>query len=250
MPNVKAQLIDNLEAPAWDPDRTYSVPWQSGLTGLAYNAKLTGEIRTLDDLLTRPDLKGRVTMLAGMQDSMQLVLLSLGKDPIEFSQDDFSAGIEKLEKAVASGQIRRFTGNDYSQDLANGDVAACMAWSGDVIQLQFENPDIKFVVPEEGLSIWSDNMMIPNKASHKANAETLMNYYYDPAVAAEVAAWVNYICPVAGAREAMEEIDPELVDNPLIFPDDELLKNAYGLMDLTDTQERNYEIQFQQVIGA
>lgn len=250
LPNVKAQLIDNLKAPPWDKERTYSVPWQSGLTGLAYNAKLTKEIRSLDDLLTRPDLKGRVTMLSGMQDSMQLMLMSLGKDPITVNQDDFSLGVEKLEKAVSSGQIRRFTGNDYSQDLANGDVAACVAWSGDVIQLQFENPDIKFVVPEEGILIWSDNMMIPNQARHKANAEQLMNYYYEPEVAAEVAAWVNYICPVAGAREAMEKIDPELVDNQLIFPDDDLLKNAVGLMNLTETQERDYEIQFQQVIGA
>ncbi len=250
MPNVKGQLIPSLEAPGWDPDRKYSVPWQSGLTGLAYNAKLTKEIRSLNDLLTRSDLKGRVTMLAGMQDSMQMVLMSLGKNPIEVSQDDFATGIERLEKAVASGQIRRFTGNDYTQDLANGDVAACMAWSGDVIQLQFENPDIKFVVPEEGLGIWSDNSMIPNKASHKANAEMLLNYYYEPEIAAEVAAWVNYICPVKGAREAMEKIDPELVDNPLIFPDEALLKKAVGLMNLTETQERNFEIQFQQVIGA
>ena len=99
---------------------------------------------------------------------------------------------------------------------------ACEAWSGDVVQLKFDNPDIEFVTPEEGLSLWSDNMIVPNKATHEANAEKWMNYYYDPEVAARVAAWVNYICPVAGAQEAMAKIDPSLADNPLIFPDEEM----------------------------
>jgi spermidine/putrescine transport system substrate-binding protein len=151
---------------------------------------------------------------------------------------------------VDSGQIRAFTGNEYAQDLAKGNVVACEAWSGDVIQLQFENPDIKFVAPEEGLSIWSDNMLVPNKASHKANAEALMNYYYEPQVAAELAAWVNYICPVSGAQDAMTKIDPELAENPLIFPDDQLLKNTYAMKALDQKTEQKYQKQFASVIGA
>jgi spermidine/putrescine transport system substrate-binding protein len=146
--------------------------------------------------------------------------------------------------------VRKFTGNDYIRDLNSGNLVACEAWSGDVIAMQYDNPDIKWVVPEEGLSLWSDNMLVPNQAAHKANAEKLMNYYYDPEVAAKLAAWVNYICPVEGAQQAMEKIDPSLVDNPLIFPDEAFLSKAYGFMQMDEKQRREYDKDFAQVIGA
>jgi spermidine/putrescine transport system substrate-binding protein len=250
VPNVEANLVPSLKSPSWDKNRDYSAPWQSGLTGIAYNAKLTGEVKSFEELLTRPDLKGKVTLLSEMHDTMLFMLLIDGADPDDFTDDEFAAATERLKKAVDSGQIRAFTGNEYAQDLAKGNVVACEAWSGDVIQLQFENPDIKFVAPEEGLSIWSDNMLVPNKASHKANAEALMNYYYEPQVAAELAAWVNYICPVSGAQDAMTKIDPELAENPLIFPDDELLKNTYAMKALDQKTEQKYQKQFASVIGA
>jgi spermidine/putrescine transport system substrate-binding protein len=250
VPNVEANLASSLKSPSWDKNRDYSAPWQSGLTGIAYNAKLTGEVKSFEELLTRPDLKGKVTLLSEMHDTMLFMLLIDGADPDDFTDDEFAAATERLKKAVDSGQIRAFTGNEYAQDLAKGNVVACEAWSGDVIQLQFENPDIKFVAPEEGLSIWSDNMLVPNKASHKANAEALMNYYYEPQVAAELAAWVNYICPVSGAQDAMTKIDPELAENPLIFPDDELLKNTYAMKALDQKTEQKYQKQFASVIGA
>src|SRR5262249_13936174 len=154
--------------------------------------------------------KGKVAVLSEMRDTMGLLLLSNGKDPANFAAADYDAALEKLKKAVSSGQIRKFTGNDYKEDLAKGDLAACIAWPGDVI---------KFVAPDEGLMLWSDNMLLPATATHKANAEQLIDYYYDPKIAAQVAAYVNYICPVNGAREAMAEVDKDLVDNPLIFPD-------------------------------
>jgi spermidine/putrescine transport system substrate-binding protein len=250
IPNVEANLVPSLKSPSWDKNRDYSAPWQSGLTGIAYNAKLTGEVKSFEELLTRPDLKGKVTLLSEMHDTMLFMLLIDGADPDDFTDDEFAAATERLKKAVDSGQIRAFTGNEYAQDLAKGNVVACEAWSGDVIQLQFENPDIKFVAPEEGLSIWSDNMLVPNKASHKANAEALMNYYYEPQVAAELAAWVNYICPVSGAQDAMTKIDPELAENPLIFPDDQLLKNTYAMKALDQKTEQKYQKQFASVIGA
>jgi spermidine/putrescine transport system substrate-binding protein len=250
VPNVEANLASSLKSPSWDKNRDYSAPWQSGLTGIAYNAKLTGEVKSFEELLTRPDLKGKVTLLSEMHDTMLFMLLIDGADPDDFTDDEFAAATERLKKAVDSGQIRAFTGNEYAQDLAKGNVVACEAWSGDVIQLQFENPDIKFVAPEEGLSIWSDNMLVPNKASHKANAEALMNYYYEPQVAAELAAWVNYICPVSGAQDAMTKIDPELAENPLIFPDDQLLKNTYAMKALDQKTEQKYQKQFASVIGA
>jgi spermidine/putrescine transport system substrate-binding protein len=241
LPTVEANLVENLRAPAWDKNRDYSVPWQSGLTGIAYNARLTGEVRSFEELLTRSDLKGKVSLLSEMNDTMIFMLLLEGADPEDFTDDEFGAACDRLEKTVDSGQVRAFTGNEYAQDLVKGNVVACEAWSGDVVQLQFDNPDIKFVAPEEGLSLWSDNMLVPNLATHKANAEAWMNYYYDPKVAAELAAWVNYICPVQGAREEMEKIDPSLVDNPLIFPDDDFLAATFNFMALSENEAKVYE---------
>ena len=250
MPNVEANLVANLKSPGWDENREYSVPWQSGLTGIAYNAKLTKEVRSFDELLTRSDLKGKVSLLSEMHDTMLFMLLLEGADPEDFTADEFSAAVDRLQKATDAGQIRSFTGNEYAQDLVKGNVVACEAWSGDVIQLQFDNPDIKFVAPEEGLALWSDNMLVPNKADHKANAEQLMNYYYEPEVAAQLAAWVNYICPVQGAKEAMEKIDPELAANKLIFPDERTLSNAKNFMGLDQKTEQRYQKQFAAVVGA
>jgi len=250
MPNVEANLVSSLKSPGWDKNRDYSVPWQSGLTGIAYNAKLTKEVRTFDELLTRPDLKGKVSLLSEMHDTMLFMLLLEGADPEDFTKDQFESAIERLKKSTDAGQIRAFTGNEYTQDLVKGNVVACEAWSGDVIQLQFDNPDIKFVAPEEGLGLWSDNMLVPNRATHKANAEKLMNYYYDPEVAATLAAYVNYICPVDGAKQAMEKIDASLVDNPLIFPDEATLSKAKDFMGLDGKAEQAYQKQFASVIGA
>jgi spermidine/putrescine transport system substrate-binding protein len=250
LPNVDAHLVKNLRAPSWDKDREYSVPWQSGLTGIAYNSKLTGEVKSFDELLTRSDLKGKVSLLSEMQDTMIFMLLLEGADPEKFTDDDFGKACDRLKKAVDSGQVRAFTGNEYAQDLVKGNVLACEAWSGDIVQLQFDNPHIKFVAPEEGLSLWSDNMIVPNKASHKANAEALMNYYYQPEVAAQVAAWVNYICPVEGAQEAMTKIDPSLAHNELIFPGADLLKHTYDFMSMDQKTEQKYQQQFAAVIGA
>ncbi|WP_329107540.1 spermidine/putrescine ABC transporter substrate-binding protein [Micromonospora sp. NBC_01699] len=250
LPNVEKNLLASLRGRSFDPNNEYALPWQSGLSGLAYNGSVTKEIRTVDELLTRPDLKGKVTALSEMRDTMGLLLQSNGHDPAKFTDAQFDDALAKLQKAVDSGQIRRFTGNDYAPELAKGDVAACIGWSGDVIQLSAENDKIQFVAPDSGVMLFSDNMEVPNKATHRGNAEALIDYYYDPAVAAQVAAYVNYICPVEGAQAEMEKIDPELAANPLIFPDAALLAKAKVFMALTEAQERAYEGKFQQVIGA
>jgi spermidine/putrescine transport system substrate-binding protein len=250
MPNVEANLAPSLKSPPWDPQREHGIPWQSGLTGIAYNAALTKEVRSFDELLSRSDLNGRITLLSEMHDTMLFMLLLTGADPGDFTADQFGQAADRLQQSVDAGQVRAFTGNDYAQDLVKGNVVAAEAWSGDVIQLQFDNPDIKFVVPEEGLSLWSDNMLVPNRATHKANAEKLMNYYYDPAVAAQLASWVNYICPVKGAQDEMTKIDPSLADNPLIFPDDAMLSNAYTMRALSEQEEQDFQAQFAQVTGA
>jgi spermidine/putrescine transport system substrate-binding protein len=250
IPNVDANLLTSLKMPAWDQGRDHSVPWQSGLTGIAYNAKHTREVKSFTELLTRPDLKGKVTLLSEMRDTMLFMLKIVGADPTNFDDTAWSKALDKLQGYVASSQIRRFTGNDYIQDLNAGNIAACEAWSGDVLALQADNPNIKFVVPEEGLALWSDNLLVPNRATHKANAEALMNYYYDPQVAATLAAWVNYICPVKGAQQAMEKVDPDLVDNPLIFPDETVLSKASAFMPLDEAKAKQYESDFNKAIGG
>ena len=250
VPNLHDNLIKPLRGKAWDKDRTYSAPWQSGLTGIAYNAAETDAIGSFDELLTRSDLTGKVTLLSEMRDTMGFMLKVTGADPSDFTEDEWANAIDRLAVAVDAGQIRSFTGNEYIQDLAAGNIVACEAWSGDVIQAQFDNPDIKFVVPEEGLSLWSDNMLVPNLAQHQANAEDWINYYYEPEVAAKLAAWVNYICPVEGAREEMEKIDPSLVDNKLIFPDEESLADTFDFMPLDDRQQQQYEGDWSDVTGG
>jgi spermidine/putrescine transport system substrate-binding protein len=250
MPNVQANLVDSLKSPTWDPDRKHSVPWQSGLTGIAYNAKYTGEISSFEELVTRADLKGKISLLSEMGDTMGFVLKLVGADPDDFNDDDWNKALDRMEEIVASGQVRQFTGNDYTRPLNNGDVYACEAWSGDVIAMQYDNKDIKFVAPTEGLSLWSDNMLVPNKADHKANAEKLMNYYYDPEVAARLSAWVNYICPVAGAKEAMAKIDDSLVDNPLIFPSDADLAKTWAMTNVDSKTREKYDKDFNRIIGA
>lgn len=250
MPNVEANLVDSLREPDWDPGRKHSVPWQTGLTGIAYNAKFTGEVSSFEELVTRADLKGKISLLAEMNDTMGFMLKITGADPGDFSDDEWGAALDRLQEIVDSGQVRRFTGNDYTGPLDKGDIVACEAWSGDVIAMQYDNPDIKFVTPTEGLGLWSDNMMVPNKADHLGNAQELMNYYYDPEVAARLAAWINYICPVKGAEEAMASIDESLVGNPLIFPSAADLEVTFAFKNLETKTREGYDKEFNQVIGA
>ncbi|MFZ5852848.1 MAG: polyamine ABC transporter substrate-binding protein [Actinomycetota bacterium] len=250
LPNFPKNLRSALASPGFDPKRDRTAPWQSGLTGIAYNKKVTGEVRTMTELLTRPDLKGKVTLLSEMRDTMGLVLLDMGKDPAKFTAAEFSAAVAVVQKAVDSGQVRKFTGNEYAQDLAKGNIAAATAWSGDIIQLQVDNPDIFFVTPDAGLMLWSDNMMIPNKAQHKINAEKWINFYYDPKVAAQLAAAVNYICPVQGAQQEMAKIDAQLATNELIFPTDATLSKTHIFANLTEAEEKQYEGEYQKLVGA
>jgi len=246
MPNVDANLVDSLKNVPFDKGRVYSVPWQSGFTGIAYNPKATGgkKIETVEQLLTDPALKGKVTLLTEMRDTVGLVMLSIGKDPENFTDADFDAAIAVMKDAKDRGQLRGFTGNDYGKPLASGDIAACFAWTGDVVQLQADNPALAYVLPQTGHMLWSDNFVIPNQAQHKKNAEKLINYYYDPKVMAEVEAWVNYISPVAGTKEAVAAIDKDLGSNQLIFPSTETLSKAKKFRDLSAQEESEFTRMF------
>jgi len=248
IPNA-SNLQDALANPGWDPGREFSMPWQSGLTGIAYNKKqLPDGVTTIDQLLTDPQLKGRVTVLTEMPDAMGHMIAATGGDPAAVTEDSFAAGIEILQAAVDSGQIRRFTGNDYGDDLSAGNVWAAMAWSGDIVQLQLDNPNLEFVIPESGAHIWTDNMLVPN-GGDVFTASTYMNFVYDPAVAAEIEAYVNFICPVDGAQDEIRAIDESLAENPLIFPDSETLANTW-IFDAEAADNTEYKEQFQAVIGA
>jgi spermidine/putrescine transport system substrate-binding protein len=244
IPN-KANLEDGLAHPSWDPDRKYSLPWQSFLTGVGYDpGKVGKEITTFDDLLD-PKLKGKVTMLSEMIDTLGLIMLSEGDDPGKVTKATFDKAMTKLKKAISSGQIRQFTGNDYGPLLAKGDVWAAVAWSGDIIGLQPDNPNLKFAIPEEGGMIATDNMLIP-KGGDVLTASTFMNYVYDPKVMAKIEASVNYVPPVKGTKEELAKIDPALAKNALIFPD---LSKLHAF-DPQAADNKTYKQQFQTAIGA
>jgi spermidine/putrescine transport system substrate-binding protein len=241
IPNAK-----NLEAAfqdvSFDPGRKYSLPWQAGFACIGYNTKATGgkKVETMTQLLTDPSLKGKVTLLSEMRDTVGLVLLEQGKDLANFTDDDFKAAIDMIQKAKDAGQIQKFTGNEYTDGLSAGDIAACVAWSGDVASLGLDAPELGLTLPEAGYTLWSDNFVIPAMAKHKKNAEKLIDYYYDPKVMAEVEAWVNYISPVAGTKEAVIEIDEDLASNQLIFPSPETLSKAKKFRDLSAEEESEY----------
>jgi spermidine/putrescine transport system substrate-binding protein len=247
IPNFK-NLQPTLRHPNWDPNRDYSLPWQSGLTGIAYNDKLTEPVLTVPDLLENPKLKGKITLLEGMGDTMPLIMRANGDDPTKVTDASWDRAIKVVKKAVDSGQIRQFTGNDYSGPLAKGDLKAAFAWSGDVVQLQADNKHLHWNLPKEGGGIWTDNMLIPKKGN-VYTASVYMNYYYEPKVAAEVEDYVNYICPVVGARAVLLKKDPSIAKNTLIFPTKEMLDNADNF-DANALNNEKYITEWQNLITS
>ncbi|MGC9440870.1 polyamine ABC transporter substrate-binding protein [Streptomyces sp. WG5] len=252
LPHAFTNLSPQFRNPDWDPGRAYSYPWQGISTVIACNRKaLDGtEVRTVSDLLDNPKLKGRVGFLTEMRDTVGMVLLDMGKDPARFSDDDYDAAIARLQKGVDSGQIRRFTGNDYTADISKGDFAACLAWAGDVVQLKADNPDVDFVIPDSGYITSSDNMLVPNKARHKTNAERLIDYYYEPGPAAELAAYINFVCPVDGVKDELAKIDADAANNPLIIPDKAMQALSRAFRSLSPKEETAYEEKFAKLTGA
>ena len=249
IPNKK-NLVPALANVDFDPGRKMSLPWQGGFAGIAWNKdELPGGLTSVSDLWD-PSLKGRVGVLSEMRDTMGCIMQDMGT-AIDgaWGDDEFSAAIDMLQKQVDDGQIRNIKGNSYKEDLQNGDTLAAIVWSGDITQLNFEAGDHwDFALPSKGGTLWNDNFIIPIGSEHKKNAETLINYYYDPEVAAQVAAYVNYIPPVVGTKEAMIALDPELADNQLIFPSDATLANAHVFRSLSAAEEQKYGAQFQAIL--
>jgi spermidine/putrescine transport system substrate-binding protein len=249
IPNEK-NLVANLQHPKFDPDRKFTLPWQSGMSAIGYNPEKTGRKLTSINDLFDPKFKGKVTMFQDPHDSAALMILASGKKTEDATIDDVLAGIDKIDQENKKGQIRRFTGNDYTTDLVKGNVWVAVAYSGDVFQLQKQNPKLQFVIPDEGAVIWTDNMMMPQKPPHPYAAETMMNYVYDPKVAAKIAAYVNYVTPVEGAQAEIEKIDPKLANNQLIFPSAATRSKLHPYVTLTQAEERQMNEAMQKVIGA
>ncbi|MGW1767806.1 ABC transporter substrate-binding protein [Streptomyces sp. NPDC002073] len=252
-PNVAKYLDPQLRSPAFDQGRLHTVPWQCGITGIAYNRKKLGrELKSTADLW-RPELAGKVTLLSGLDESFSLLMQGDGVDVTRWTENDFHRVCDRVEEMVRTKHIRRFTGNDYIKDLSTGDVLACQAYSGDVIQLQADNPDIEFVVPEEGAELWAESLLVPNLARHKANAEALVDHYYQPEVAAELASWVNYVCPVPAARDILADSDDEdtaaLAEDPLIFPDDDMRKRLVIARDISAAERQPFAKRWNAIVG-
>ena len=250
LPNVTANLIDRLKSPPFDPKRDYSVPWQSGFAGIIYRKdKVKREPKSVDDLFD-PAYKGKVTMLTEMRDTVGVVAAGMGFDPETATKDEFLQAIERIGEASDSGQIRGFTGNEYTKDITKGDSWVIIGWSGDAVQLEADNPNIKFVAPETGVHLWTDNMEVPIGAPEPYTAEKFMDFVYEPEVQADIAEYVNYICPVNGVKEILTQRDPALGGNQLIFPDDETLSNTFDFMPLDDQQHVLYEGDWSDVTGG
>lgn len=252
IPN-SSNLVEELRNPAWDPDGRYSLPWQSGMTGIAYNIAQTGrELTSMEDLFD-PAFRGKVGMLSEMRDTVGLVMLSTGEDPADATFDSAQAAFDRIEQAKADGQIRQFTGNDYMDDLASGGFVACIGWSGDIGQLALDNPDLRFAIPEEGGMRWSDSMVIPKGSQNIDNAAVWMDYVYEPENAARIAEYVGFNSPVEGVREIFESGTPDqqaLAESPLLFPDDETLSRLHVFATLDEEEEARFDERFSEIIGA
>jgi spermidine/putrescine transport system substrate-binding protein len=225
LPNVKKNLIPALRHPAADPNRAFTIPWQSGMTGLIVRSDLAPGVDSINDLYD-PKYKGKVTLLTEMRDSVPMTLKAMGIDPERATKDQWLQAVEKISEAADSGQVRKFTGNEYIKDLPKGDSWIALGWSGDAIQLQKDNPNIKFVMPREGCMLWSTSMEIPVGAPNPQAAQAFINFVYDPKVQADIAEWVNYVTPVRGVKAILAKRDPALARSQLIFPSESYTANC------------------------
>jgi spermidine/putrescine transport system substrate-binding protein len=256
MPNFVANLKDNYKGVGWDPDGTRHAPWQSGMTGIGFNQVVTGDVTSLGAFFTAdPRWKGKTELLSEMRDTVGLTMLYLGLDPTQPTRDACDQAVAKLEQAKADGIIRGLKGNSYAEDLKAKDAVLVMAWSGDMIQVLVDTEgdpsmDIRFNIADEGGMLWTDNSMIPKGAQHKGTAELLIDWYYIPENAAAVEAYVNYICPVKGAEEVMKQLDPEIANNPLIFPPDSVTTKLAIFGALNEDDESYFNQQFAKVLGV
>jgi len=244
---AKENLVASLEEPSFDPEREYSLPWQSGMTGLVVNTAAAPDVDSISDIFD-PKYKGRITVLTELRDTVPLVMKAMGVDPADATGDDWLAAIDELRGAVESGQIRDLTGNSYTNSLARGDAAIAIGWSGDAVQLQSDDPDIEFVMPEEGCILWSDNMVIPVGAPNPTAAYEFMNYVYEPDNQAQIADYNYYLTPVDGTQEELEKIGSEAADSELVFPSEDYTADCTAQPEPPSESVEEIEEEFQSLI--
>jgi spermidine/putrescine transport system substrate-binding protein len=250
MPNFVANLVDTYKGVDWDPAGDHHAPWQSGMTGMGFDPAKTGDLTSLVSLFTAdPRWTGKTDYLSEMRDSIGLAMLKLGLDPAKPTRATCDQAIAELMKARQAGIVRAFKGNEYAEDLKSGNAVLVMAWSGDMIQVLTDKPGIKFAIGTEGGMLWTDNNMIPKGAAHKGTAELLIDWYYQPEIAAAVTAYVNYICPVKGAADVLKASNPDIANNPLIFPPADILANLHIFGGLNEADEAYFNQQFATVTG-
>ena len=249
IPNAK-NILPALASVPYDTGRDYSLTWQGIMGGFTWNKeKLPKGVHTLDELFA-PANKGKIEVLTELRDTVGVIMLAQGVDITKFTADEYYNALDFLQKKISDGFIRQVKGNDYKEDLISGDAVAVIGWSGDLFILKSENDGkFDFAIPESGGMLWSDNMLIPSTSTHKKNAETLMNYYYEPAVAAQVAAYVNYICPVESAQPELEKLDPDLAASPFIFPDEATLAKVKVFRPVTPDEQTLFQTAFDEAIG-
>lgn len=252
MPNVTEQMIPMVQRSSFDPDRLWSIPYQAGMTGLVYNTQLYPKgVRSVSDLWA-PELKGKINLLSEQDDTVSLIMLEQGVDiEGDWGDDEFYTALEVVDKQLKANQVYTVLGNSYTQDLQREAIWAGMAWSGDVAMLNDEAGEEiwKFVVPDAGATLFIDSFCMPESTQAADQVHTLIDYYYEPEIAAEVAAYVQYVTPVAGAREAMAEIDEELAENTLIFPDEAMSAKVFDMRAMTAAEDNRYSQAYQKVLG-
>jgi spermidine/putrescine transport system substrate-binding protein len=249
-PNFTKYLEPSLKNPPYDPGRLFTAPYQSGALGLGYDIKATGrELKSVDEFFN-PEWKGKVTMFSDAQDSTSTVLVGEGIDPAKATLDQHLAAVAKIGASAKKGQFRRFTGNDYVTDLSKGNVVLSLAYSGDMVQLAADNPNLRFAYPDEGAVFWTDNMMLPALVQHPYAAETMMNFLYEPEVAAKIAAYVNYISPVKGIQEIIDKTDPELARNELVFPPQAIKDHFFFYQQFSSSERQQLDQAMAKVTGG
>jgi len=248
LPNVQANLLDIYKNVTWDPTNDHHVPWQSGMTGMGYDKAKTGALTSLASLFDAK-YKGKVDYLTEMRDTVGLTMLKLGLEPSKATRADCDAAIAEIKKAKDAGVIRAFKGNAYAEDLKSGDAVLSMAWSGDMVQAVADKPSLAFTVATEGGMLWTDNAMIPKGAKNFYTAEVAIDFAYQPEIAAQIEAYVNYICPVKGAADVLKAKSPEIANNPLIFPPADILARLHIFVGLNEADEVYFNQQFATVGG-
>jgi spermidine/putrescine transport system substrate-binding protein len=247
--NIDPAFLTN----AWDRGCRFQMPWQAGITGIAYNPAATdGPINSVSELFS-PALAGRVGFIGEMREAVGLAMLANGDDPSRPTRATAEAGLDLIERAVGSGQVGAFTFDDFTDKLETGELDVAMAWSGDTADLQSRRPDIEFVVPDEGAIQWFDTMLIPKESPNLRAAGQFMNFVYEPRAAANITEAVQYLSPVVGVEEELRSrggAAAELANSPVLFPDPATRARLFTWGGLSTADEDELDERFTELLPA